>query len=227
MADNTLKNLLEISKRSSNIVKEGATSNNTVDRSNIITRSNYDTKIAEFDEAIFGKYNPQEVKGYSADAEADRIRNNEYKPRKDITNPILLEVMNNPHNLDIDFATGAANPKMKQLTEKLQAKNFGGIEKAAQITKVLEDSDKQNVVKENKQVSSTIDYSIIKTIVESVIDEKLKEYSHQIINENKMVANNKTSMIMLGENFTFVDGDGNMYKCGDMKYVGKARINKK
>ena len=65
-------------------------------------------------------------------------------------------------------------------------------------------------------------------IIENVIDERLSKLQGSILNESKANSNPKqASMIMLGDNFTFVDPSGNMYKCSDIKFVGKAKLKNK
>ena len=126
---------------------------------------------------------------------------------------------------------------MTVLEDKLKEKNFSskGIAKAQEIQKRLDEQEKSKVneIQQKQQTSSMpqsggVDYSIIKMIIENAIDERLSKLQASILNESKDNSNSKqTSMIMLGDNFTFVDTSGNMYKCGDIKFVGKAKLKNK
>lgn len=231
MANENLKKMLELSKKVDAVANSNNSSHTRKSTSNdYITSANYDVKMAELNEQVFGKY--EKPKGvYSAEDELERIkqRTNEGSSIQ-TSNPILQEVLNNPYSFDIDKLFEDSNPKMAQLEEKLRSKNYGsGLENAKAITKTLDEGDRQKTVErvnENTaQPSVTVDYSLIKTIVESVIEEKLSDIKYSLLNENVRHDNSKNlSMIMLGENFTFVDSEGNMYKCGDLKYVGKAKL---
>ena len=227
MANENLKRMLELSKTVDAVAKNSTNSAPKRQSSNnYITNANADVKMAELDEMVFGKYEkPKNV--YNAEDELERIKNRTTNGVQ-VTNPILQEVLNNPYSFDIDKILEDSNPKMKQLEEKLIGKNYGsGIENAIAITKTIDESDKKNneIIRPNEKQNVTVDYGLIKTIVESVINEKLENMKATLLTEsvNNKPSNN-ISMIMLGENFTFVDSEGNMYKCGDLKYVGKAKM---
>lgn len=76
---------------------------------------------------------------------------------------------------------------------------------------------------------SGIDYSLIKTIVNEAVEEKVKKYvsalSKKLISEGVGGAgNSKTNMVILGDAFSFCDKDGNLYEA-TLKF--KKNIKKK
>lgn len=243
MANDNLKNLLALSKKADEIAKTNTPSNNASRtnsesiNSTYITSSNYDEKIAELNEQVFGKYQKPKDE-YSAEEEIERIKkrsNENIDVSGRVLNPILQEVFNNPYNVNPETVLNDNNIHRKQLEEKLSKKFGNGLEEAKEICKTLEENDKQKTFLKKPQtevnetsINNIIDYSLIKTIIEKVIDDRLNNLTDKIaLNENVQKSQNKTGIIMLGENFTFVDNEGNMYKCGDMKYIGKMKLKSK
>lgn len=103
-------------------------------------------------------------------------------------------------------------------------------QEAKEICKTLEAKDKEKAQPEVSNIGNVgnIDIETLKAVIEEAIDKKLGQLAGKMqLNENMNSPKQKASMIMLGENFTFVDGDGNMYKCGDMKYVGRMKLKSK
>ena len=234
MANDNLKNFLALANKADEIAKNNTTVHTTpkkvLSETNYINRNNFDDKINELNEMVFGKY--QKPKGeYSAEDEMERIktRMTENVGNGKISNPILQEVFNNPYDMDIDMILNDKNPKRSQLEEKL-SKKFGGIEQAKEINRTLEETDKQKINEKKQNVvennTVAIDYSVIENIIERVIENKLNnlQINKNSLNESK---GKSSPMIIIGENFTFVDTDGNMYKCEDMKYIGKMKIKSK
>lgn len=245
MANEDFKRMLNLSKQADDIAKgvaavpqQQTARNGRVPQEQLITADNFDKRIAELDEKVFGKYEkPQNT--YDAEEEMEKIKSRNSQNlniRTDSKMPaaILEEMIRNPYNLDPNIVT---DPKMSVLEDKLKEKNFSGegIAKAQEIQKRLDEQEKAKVNEvQQKQQSMSIpqsigvDYSIIKMIIENVIDERLSKLQGSILNESKANSNPKqASMIMLGDNFTFVDPSGNMYKCSDIKFVGKAKLKNK
>ena len=239
MANEDFKRMLNLSKQADDIAKgvaaapqQQVSQNGRVPQEQLITADNFDKRIAELDEKVFGKYEkPQNT--YDAEEEMEKIKSRNSQNlniRTDSKMPaaILEEMIRNPYNLD---------PKMSVLEDKLKEKNFSGkgIAKAQEIQKRLDEQEKVKVneMQQKQQPMSIpqsigVDYSIIKMIIENVIDERLSKLQGSILNESKANSNPKqASMIMLGDNFTFVDPSGNMYKCSDIKFVGKAKLKNK
>lgn len=237
MATDEFKNLLELSKMADEMTQKKPQQTVRTQRNNstILTRDNFEQKIAELDEAVYGKYVETEADKakYDPKAEMERIKERKLPEGVNVTNPILMEVMNNPYDMNVDEYETLCDPKMNILEQKLMSKinKTDALASAKEITKALDEKDKLTLQESRTvgtQSNGAIDYSMIKMIIEKVIDEKLEKLSNKILTESRNGLNSSnTSMIMLGENFTFVDTQGNMYKCGDMKYVGKAKMKKK
>lgn len=238
MAAEDLKSLLELSKKADKISPQAPSVNrNNGVLSEYINKNNFEQKIAELDEAVYGKYvaPKEETPSFNAYNEIETMKKGLHVDKTLITNPILMEVANNPIDTDVELIEKMCSneKRIEELAKKSMTKNMNAIDKSKEITKQLVEKDKAMIV-ENKintiQGRNTnggnIDYSLIKMIVENVLDEKMKHLSNTLLTESRQ-PQSKTSMIMLGENFTFVDSEGNMYKCGDMKYIGKAKMKKK
>ncbi len=239
MANESFKKMLQLAKEADKIVSEGK-SNIPSRENNVltapITAMNYDERIAELNEQVYGEYKKPENE-YNAEEEMEKIKtrneqNVKINPNTKIPSAILEDILRNPYQMSTNIVE---DPKMSMLEEKLKGKNFNGIEKAQEIQKKMEEKERETLNEKISQTEQTyrqvpnstaIDYSIIKMIIENVIEEKLEKISKSLLTENINNGSKKTSLIMLGENFTFVDSEGNMYKCGDMKYVGKAKIKK-
>lgn len=236
MGSDKLKSMLQASKEATKIVKEGFNRNAQPNSSfgGRITDKNYDVKMAELDNLVFGPYDKslEENSGssYSAEEEMKRInerQNKQIEINSKLPKNILQEIINNPCNFDTSIVT--QDPRMAQLEEKLQKNNKqrpNGFDKVFQINDTLDGLDEaKKPVTENNNTS--IDYSLIKTIVESVVDEKLSKYTQTLLTEGRNISTKQLSTIMLGENFRFIDNEGNVYECSGLKYKGKARMKNK
>ena len=86
-----------------------------------------------------------------------------------------------------------------------------------------------NEVQGNNNATSAsvnVDYELIKTIVESVVDKKINELKKGMVNENLSYGSNSSLKAMkLGEKFLFLDSDNNIFEC-QMKYIGKNKKRK-
>lgn len=119
------------------------------------------------------------------------------------------------------------DPKMDAFTAKLAA--VQGVQKAANIMNQLDEEDKE---KENarkaalneslQRTSVSVDYNLIKSIVENAVKSLKDELSSELnesINHNRQ---NNTSLkaIKMGDKFLFLDSEDNIYEC-QMVYKGK------
>ena len=202
-----------------------------------INAQNYDTKMAELDKLVFGPYDKNLNEGngssYSAEEEMKRInerQNKNVEINSKVPKNILEEIINNPCNFDTSIVM--QDPRMAQLEEKIKKTNkqiTTGIDKVLKINDTLEslDETKKPLPQSNNTTNGGIDYSLIKTIIESVVEEKLSKYSNSLLTESKKPSGKLLSTIMLGENFRFIDNEGNVYECSDLKYKGKARMKNK
>jgi hypothetical protein len=66
-----------------------------------------------------------------------------------------------------------------------------------------------------QQISSNIDYSLIKTIVEDCVKKYSSALKKSILNESKEMTENKNGTLQamkIGEKFCFIDNEGNLYE---------------
>ena len=83
-----------------------------------------------------------------------------------------------------------------------------------------------NPINENVNNTQSIDLNQLGSLIENIIDNKLNSFLPKLLNESKNHPNNKMSIMKLGENFTFIDDDNNVYEC-KMIYKGKVKSKKK
>lgn len=233
MANETLQRMLEIGKRADSMASSG-------NRQTAAPRMNLEEQLKSLDEQVYGQYVPTEAdkKAYSAEAEMERIKKrmnegdkasvsvNSRVPKK-----ILESFLENPCNLDTELYEDA---NMAALTKRLSGK-MPGIKNVNEIQKKLDEADKEKQkvneslrpkINENTNGAS-IDYSLIKSIIESAIDEKLstmKQSLDEAINHNTDKSGSLKVMKM-GSKFLFLDDEDNVYEC-KMQYVGKNKKKK-
>lgn len=89
------------------------------------------------------------------------------------------------------------------------------------------DSIKQNVIKEttsNNYSNSNVDYSLIKSIVESAVKKYIGGYTKKLLEEGKKTqVNDPVKAIKIGDKFSFITENGDIYEA---KLVFKKNINK-
>ena len=235
MAADDLMSMLELSK------KADETPTRTISKPNTnnftVNRGNFDSQIASLDEQVFGKYVPtqEEKPTFSAEQEMERLKKIGMNENVNITNPILMEVMNNPYNVDYNGYEDmcSTSRQIEELAKKSFTKgaNMDALSKAKEVNKNLIEKDKEimetKTIQKNASNGGNVDYSIIKMIVENVIEDKLSKFSNSLLTESKGNNTKNASVFMLGESFRVVDSEGNVYECKDMKFVGKAKMKKK
>lgn len=232
MANETLQRMLEIGKRADSMASSGV-------RQSAAPRMNLEDQLKSLDEQVYGQYVPiaEDQKAYSAEAEMERIKKrmneessasvsvNSRVPKK-----ILESFLENPCNLDTDLYEDA---NMKALTQRLSGK-MPGIKNVNEIQKKLDEADreKQKVneslkPKITEATTSSIDYKLIKTIIESAIDEKLSSMKQTINEAMSHNSDNSGSLkvMKMGSKFLFLDDEDNVYEC-KMQYVGKNKKKK-
>lgn len=119
---------------------------------------------------------------------------------------------------------------MTEFTKRL-SKRIPGIKNVQDIQKKLEENDRQsqtNSIVEQRQQnggngnSTIVDYSLIKTIVESVINEKMGSLKRELLDEGISHNDNTGNLkaMKMSDKFLFLDDNNNIYEC-QMKYIGK------
>lgn len=235
MANEALQRMLEIGKRADNMASAG-----NRQMASSAPRMNLEEQLQALDNQVYGKYVPtkEEQEAYSAEAEMERIKNRMNESGKAavsvnsrVPKKILESFLENPCNLDTELYQDA---NMTALTKRLSGK-MPGVKNVNEIQKKLDEADREKQkVSESlrpKQVDTnsnvSIDYSLIKNIIESVIEEKLltvKQSLTETINRNADDSGSLKVMKM-GSKFLFLDDEDNVYEC-KMQYVGKNKKKK-
>ena len=186
--------------------------------------------ITALDNAVFGK--PVEINRYSADDEMKRIKERNKNgsvgnfSNSKIPAAILESIKQNPLNVEV------TDQKMEQFTEKLSA-TVPTIQRSLEIQKKLENQTNASADKscapQTSKINSSIDYEMIKMIVENAVKKEVSSLKENILNENLTHVDNSSSFkaLKLTENgrFIFLDNDDNLYECS-MKYIGKNKKRK-
>lgn len=235
MANEALQRMLEIGKRADNMASSG---NRQIASS--APRMNLEEQLQALDSQVYGKYVPtkEEQEAYSAEAEMERIKNrineggkaavsvNSRVPKK-----ILESFLENPCNLDTELCQDA---NMTAFTKRLSGK-MPGVKNVNEIQKKLDEADREKQkVSESlrpKQIdinsNASIDYSLIKNIIESVLEEKLSTVKQSLTEAINRNADDSGSLkvMKMGSKFLFLDDEDNVYEC-KMQYVGKNKRKK-
>ncbi len=229
MANEKLKRMLELSKKVDDQVSSGNTSRP------IQRKANLEEQLKSYDEQVYGQYVPskEEQKQYSAEAEMKLIKeranntNGGYNHNTRVPNKIVESILSNPCDLNTNLYE---DNNMTEFTKRL-SKRIPGIKNVQDIQKKLEENDRQsqtNSIVEQRQQnggngnSTIVDYSLIKTIVESVINEKMGSLKRELLDEGISHNDNTGNLkaMKMSDKFLFLDDNNNIYEC-QMKYIGK------
>lgn len=225
-----LQRMLEINNR----VENGG--NTAVQKAkNRPSSQDLDNIIESYDQMVYGNQPVlinEEERPYSADEEYEKLREIAEKGRKPINlegkkipKYIVEDILSNP----LDVKPMTIDNNMNALEERIKGK-MPGIKASTDILKKMDlNLKEQKKINEKltprvtQQTSGVIDYSLIKTIVESVVEEKLSNR----LNESRTLTENIPSMKMMSfkDKFYFVDSDDNVFECV-MKYKGKKKKKK-
>lgn len=223
----TLEEKLAISKQQQKKIEKGIPlANGANGISNYTPISTTITgSVDDIDNAVFGEVNNDLLsKRYDAREEMKRIEerkehgNNVDYSHSKIPKSILNSIIKNP--LDMP----STDPKMDAFTQKLQEKLPEGINRSYAIQNVLEGKDKAKVTDE-KSHSNSIDYEMIKMIVENAVEKKLSELKGTLLTEGKENDSHSLRAMKIGNKFLFLDNDNNIFEC-QMKYIGKNKKRK-
>lgn len=233
MANNSIERMLEINSR----IEKGNTisSKNTSGGHRVANQQDLDRLIENYDRQVYGpttepilKENEEEK--YDAAKEMERLKEIEAHggrgavnlEGRNIPRGIVESIINNP--LDMK----PIDPRMDALEEKLKD-NMPGIKAAANILERVEKREEEARAKIAEQIphapqSQTVDYEMIRSIVENVIENKFSEVSNKL-NENiqrQQMYVPSMKYLNFKDKFYFVDNDDNVFVC-EMKYKGKRK----
>lgn len=222
MANSSIERMLEINNK----LEKGSVSKSqsTNPPKRVATQQDLDRLIEKYDSQMYGPsvepiIKQEERKPYNAEEEFERIRKMEENggraavnlDGRNIPKNIVESIINNP----LDMPT-IIDTKMDKLEQKLAGK---GIKAAVDIMKKTDrqyQEAKDKLIEQNKRDNGTsVDYELIKTLIENAIDKKLDEsvsHTHEYIPSMKYMS--------FKDKFYFVDNDDNVFECV-MKYKGK------
>ena len=127
------------------------------------------------------------------------------------------------------------DPKMDAFTAKLAA--VQGIQKTESIINQLDERDKEienarkaTIAENIQRTDVTIDYGLIKSIVENAVKSMKNEIANELnesINRSNAQRYNEASLkvMKMSDKFLFLDSDNNIFEC-QMVYKGKNKSKK-
>lgn len=225
----TLEEKLALSKEQKQIMENGIKAVQHKQAVNGSSNSPIVGNLDDIDKAVYGEV--EKTSGYDPHEEMKRIKERrehgdsiDYSHSK-LPRQIIESIAANPLDMTV------VDPKMDAFTEKLKQTLPNSFNRSYEIQEKLEKQDRQelNEVQGNNNATSAsvnVDYELIKTIVESVVDKKINELKKGMVNENLSYGSNSSLKAMkLGEKFLFLDSDNNIFEC-QMKYIGKNKKRK-
>lgn len=184
--------------------------------------------VDRIDEMIYGGSDGQSFGIYNAKDDYEKLKtgiNAKNAQKSKMPSAIKESILSNPLIME------PTDTAMDNLTERLE-KAMPGIQRSMGILNKLEKKDTEDREKrlfesknEQSNANGQIDYSLIKMIVEQAVEKKFNELSgtlNESVNHNSSPSLN---VMKLGENFLFLDDQGNVYECR-MHYKGKNRKKK-
>lgn len=230
MNGNSIERMLEINNK---IEKGNVTSTPKSNPKVARTQQELDRLIESYDNMAYGpsqdlnndteKYDPQKEMEYLKEVSERGGRGSVNLEGRNIPKGIVESILNNPLDLK------PIDPKMDAFEERLKNK-MSGIKAAANIFERVQKKDEEAKAKLIEQVApmhnnnASIDYELIKTIVESAIDKRLSEIKTTLNESSVRQQTYVPSMKMMNfkDKFYFVDNDDNVFEC-EMKYKGKRK----
>lgn len=225
----TLEEKLALSKEQKQIMENGIKAVQHKQAGTGSSNSPIVGNLDDIDKAVYGEV--EKTSGYDPQEEMKRIKERrehggsiDYSHSK-LPRQIIESIAANPLDMTV------VDPKMDAFTEKLKQTLPTSFNRSYEIQEKLEKQDRQelNEVQGNNNATSAsvnVDYELIKTIVESVVDKKINELKKGMVNENLSYGSNSSLKAMkLGEKFLFLDSDNNIFEC-QMKYIGKNKKRK-
>lgn len=213
----TLEEKLALSKKAQKDVERGLSFRQKKGKSGeaVITGN-----IEDLDNMVYGK--PSESSGYDAREEMKKIEERNKKnlmpdmTKSKIPSAILESIRRNPLNLD------TKDVKMENFTERLKNK-MPLIQRTIDIQKKLAENDNTAVKTQSGAKPESIDYEMIKLIVENAVKKELSAINISALNENashNIIPSLKALKITENGRFIFLDDNGYLYEC-TIKYIGK------
>lgn len=94
------------------------------------------------------------------------------------------------------------------------------------ITTNIQEQKKKPIIQEQQIVSSqSIDYSLIKTIVEDCVKKSMSSMKKSLLNEGVLNSENNLALMRIGESFRFVTKNGDIFEA-KLKKIGNVNDKK-
>ena len=204
----------------------------------MIPRQNVQTFVGNVDdltEQVFGNRLIDDGTGqpaYDAKAEMDMLKegiSQEKIQSCKLPSAIKEAIARNP------LVMTPVDPKMDAFTAKLAA--VQGIQKTESIINQLDERDKEienarkaTIAENIQRTDVTIDYGLIKSIVENAVKSMKNEIANELnesINRSNAQRYNEASLkvMKMSDKFLFLDSDNNIFEC-QMVYKGKNKSKK-
>lgn len=115
--------------------------------------------------------------------------------------------------IDTTLLNGGMGKSNGSVLDQLDMLTNGKVLQQENVQKPQQKQIVQETVQVQPQVTSTVDYSMIKMIVEDCMRKYTSALKKQILSENKTTQDNVTLQAMkIGNKFSFIDSKGNLYE---------------
>ncbi len=115
--------------------------------------------------------------------------------------------------IDTTLLNGGMGKSNGSVLDQLDMLTNGKVLQQENVQKPQQKQIVQETVQVQPQVTSTVDYSMIKMIVEDCMRKYTSVLKKQILSENKTTQDNVTLQAMkIGNKFSFIDSKGNLYE---------------
>lgn len=82
----------------------------------------------------------------------------------------------------------------------------------------IQERPKQQIVETTQSVSPTVDYSMIKMIIEECMKKYVNSLKKTILNESKISNNDELQAMKIGDKFSFITKNGDLYEA-ELKFI--------
>ena len=211
----TLEEKLKMSKETQRIVEEGR---NTSQKQKLLSNDTITGSPEYLEQVVYGA--PTSNGSYNARDEYKRIQERAKQAITSTDSKLPKAIRDSIEANPLYMET--ADPKMEAFTEKL-ARIMPGIQKSFEVQKKLNEtkSDSGGITAQEQGKTTTIDYEIIKVIIE----ESVKKEMAKFFSDKDDGGHLRAVKVSENDNFYFVDGNNNLYSCS-IKYIGKNKRKK-
>lgn len=161
-----------------------------------------DTSFDDYEVNEPNYLNEEQMSNIHAKAQSMPINTSNGIKNSKVPSAILKEFASNP----IDTSSLETNMGMESQSSVLDMMGIKPKQK-----QIIKESNSVPIVQPNVTTNTTVDYSLIKTIVEDCMRKMIPTIKKSVLTENKNTDDN-VSLIKLGKNFKFVTSNGDIYE---------------